>query len=463
MRYKASVFVLIVGLLLFATSSPGQSPALAPKYKTWLDEVSYISTTIEREVFQKLGSDEDRDRFIEEFWKQRDPIPATPRNEFKDEHYRRLAFADKTFGRGTPFQGRRTERGRIYVILGPPIDVERIMSSDAYPMEIWSYAGNPALGQAPFFRLLFYQKMGSGDYSLFNPGANSPKDLVANPRRVPLDRPEYPQDWDEWDAGAYQVMKERLPISAVESVFSIIPGNRGKDVRIPSSILLAEVQRYPQKKVNDDYAIAILEHRPVVEVSYSAKFIGNRTAIAVLEDPSGAPALHYVLVPDRISFDSFDEKYFAELKISIRIADPQGKTLFQQEKSHSLELRKEELKSLTTDSFQLYDSIPLIPGKWIVSLLLENAVSREFTSVEKEIDVPPAGAPRMSPLVLARKVFAGAASTGAMRAFQLGSLQLYPSVNNEFREKDRIFLVLPAPEPPSRIQGPGVRGMYPHP
>jgi len=160
----------------------------------------------------------------------------------------------------------------------------------------------------------------------------------------------------------------------------------------------------------------------------------------VLEDPSGAPALHYVLVPDRISFDSFDEKYFAELKLSIRLADPKGKTLFQQEKSHSLELRKEELKSLTSDSFQLYDSIPLIPGKWVVSLLLENAVSREFTSVEKEIEVPAAGAPRMSPLVLARKVFTGTASAGTTRAYQLGSLQLYPSVDNEFREKDRIFL-----------------------
>jgi len=79
MGQKASVFALIVGVFLSAASAPGQSQALAPKYKTWLEEVSYISTTIEREVFQKLGSDEDRDRFIEEFWKQRDPIPATPK------------------------------------------------------------------------------------------------------------------------------------------------------------------------------------------------------------------------------------------------------------------------------------------------------------------------------------------------------------------------------------------------
>jgi GWxTD domain-containing protein len=439
MRDDVPAFALVLSLLLPSIAGRGQAPALASKYKTWLEDISTITTTLEREVFQKLGSDEDRDRFIEEFWKQRDPTPGTPTNEFKDEHYRRLAFADKTFGRGTPFLGRKTERGRIYIILGPPIDVERIMSSDAYPMEIWHYTGNPALGQAPFFRLLFYQKFGGGDYSLYNPGGNSPKDLVTNPRRVPR-RPEDPIDWDEWDVGAYLVMKDRLPISVAESVFSIIPGNQGKLIRVQSSILLAEVQKYPQKRVNDDYALAILEHRPVVEVSYSARFIGNRTAIAVAEEPSGAPALHYVIVPDRISFDSYGDKYFAGLKIAIRIADRQGKTLFQQEKSHSLELHSEELKKVSADSFQLYDSIPLIPGNWVVNLLLENTVSKEFTPVEKEVEVPPAGAYRMTPIVLARKAFAGPAPAGGTRAYQLGAIQLYPSVDNVFREKDPVYV-----------------------
>jgi GWxTD domain-containing protein len=420
----------------------GQKPPLAPKYKTWLEEeVVYIVTVKEREIFQKLGTDEDRDRFMEEFWNQRDPTPDTPRNEFRDEHYRRIEFANATFGRGAPFKGWRTERGRIYIILGAPMDVEKIVSPEAYPMEIWYYQGNPAFGQAPFFRLLFYQKGGGGDYSLYNPAGNSPKDLVGNSHLKKLDPGVDPRDWDEWDAGAYhEVILTRLPQDVANSVFSLIPGNNDPLLRIPSSILLAEVQKYPQKKVNDDYAVAILEHRPTVEVSYSVRFMGNRSAMAVLEDPAGVFFLNYVLVPETISLDRFEDKYFADLRTTLRIADEQGKTLFQQEKSIPIELRKEELKVMKDSSFQLYDAVPVIPGTWTLSLLLENTASKEFTTVEKTITVPEPGKLQMSPLVLSRKFFKAAEPGALSRAYQFGPLQIYPSVNNVFQEKDRVYL-----------------------
>jgi GWxTD domain-containing protein len=189
MRKARRISVACLGLVFvigsaFASAGPllffEQKLPLAPKYKAWLaEEVVYIITTKEREIFQKLESDEDRDRFIEEFWKARDPTPGTPRNEFRDEHYRRIEFANKTFGRGLPFQGWRTQRGRIYIILGPPVDVQRFESGEIYPIELWYFQGNPALGQAPFFRLLFYKKGGGGDFELYHPLGNSPKELVA--------------------------------------------------------------------------------------------------------------------------------------------------------------------------------------------------------------------------------------------------------------------------------------------
>lgn len=440
MNKKNTAFLIACGLVWSSLWVYGQNPTPDPKYKKFLEDVGYISTTKERDVFQKLSSDEDRDRFIEEFWNQRDPTPGTPRNEFKEEHYRRIEFANKTFNKGTPFQGWRTERGRIYIILGPPIDVERIISSSAYPLELWYYAGNPALGQAPNFRLLFYQKMGAGDYYLYNPVGNSPKELVGNPRRVPLTVSD-PQDWDEWDKGAAQVLASISP-EAVNSVYSLIPGNNSPSLRLQSSILLAEAQRYPQKKVNDDYVIAILEHKPKVEVSYSVSFMGNRTAMAVFEDASGFRALHYVLVPEKISFDIYDDKYASDLKTTLRLADAQGGTLFQQEKSIPLELHQDEMKGLRSDSFQLYDSVPIIPGKWTLSVLFENTASKEFTTVEKTITVPEPGGLQLGPLVLARKVFMGAQAGGPSRAYQFGAIQIYPSVNNVFREKDRIYFFL---------------------
>jgi hypothetical protein len=135
-------------------------------------------------------------------------------------------------------------------------------------------------------RLLFYQKGGIGDYSLYNPSANSPKDLVGNPRRAEKRKP-YPDDWDETDIGAYLVLKELVSPEEANASVSLIPSSSGFLDRLPSSILLAEVQKYPQKKVNDAYVYNILEHKATVEVSYSVRFMGNRSAVSVLENPAG--------------------------------------------------------------------------------------------------------------------------------------------------------------------------------
>jgi len=115
--------ILLITLLLFPFLLYSKKKTeLPPKYKKWIEEeVVYIITPKEREVFYQLETDAQRDRFIEEFWRQRDPTPGTPRNEFKEEHYRRIEYANKWFGRGTPIPGWKTDRGRVYIILGEPI------------------------------------------------------------------------------------------------------------------------------------------------------------------------------------------------------------------------------------------------------------------------------------------------------------------------------------------------------
>src|SRR5438093_7920755 len=92
-------------------------------YKKWIEQdVVYIISPEERDVFQKLTTDEERDRFIEQFWARRDPDPTTHANEFKEEHYRRIQYANDHFHAGIP--GWRTDRGRIYIAFGPPDRIE---------------------------------------------------------------------------------------------------------------------------------------------------------------------------------------------------------------------------------------------------------------------------------------------------------------------------------------------------
>jgi GWxTD domain-containing protein len=96
---------------------------LSKPYKKWLDEdVVYIITDEERAAFRQLSNDEERDNFIEAFWQRRDPTPDTEENEYKEEHYQRIAYANEHFAAGVP--GWRTDRGRMYIVFGKPDEIE---------------------------------------------------------------------------------------------------------------------------------------------------------------------------------------------------------------------------------------------------------------------------------------------------------------------------------------------------
>jgi len=104
---------------------------LESPYRKWLNEdVAYIITEEEKDAFKRLQTDDEREQFIEQFWLRRDPTPDTDENEFKEEHYRRIAYADEHFPSGIP--GWKTDRGRIYIMYGPPDSIEDHSSGGGY-------------------------------------------------------------------------------------------------------------------------------------------------------------------------------------------------------------------------------------------------------------------------------------------------------------------------------------------
>jgi GWxTD domain-containing protein len=107
-------------------------------YRKWLTEdAAYIITNAERATFRGLQTDAERERFIEQFWERRDPTPGTVENEFKEEHYRRIAYSNENFSDGT-LPGWKTDRGRIYIVYGPPDEKESHPSATP-PFEDWRY------------------------------------------------------------------------------------------------------------------------------------------------------------------------------------------------------------------------------------------------------------------------------------------------------------------------------------
>jgi GWxTD domain-containing protein len=437
MKWKHSIaLLLIVVFALPLKLLPNQNLKLDKKYETWIkEEVIYIITPAENEVFYKLETDKDRDLFIEEFWHQRDPTPETPRNEFREEHYRRVEYTNKKFGRGTPIKGWRTDRGRFYIKLGNPEFVEKYMDGDIHPIEIWYYSSSPKFTRSPFFRLLFFQRHGAGEFELYNPILDGPASLVTylgkKMRRV-----------DELlspDARALKIIEIEVSPFLANAAVSARPGDKNASA-LESQMIVGEAETIPQKKVDDSYAYEFLEHKAIVEVNYSVNYMGNKSRVNIIQDQSGFFFVNYILVPETLSVDFFKDKYFTHLKTSVRVTDGEGKTIFQGERNIPIELRKEELKIIKKNSFQILDSFPLIPGNYTFNLLLENMVSKEFTSLEKKISVPVGNGLQMSSLVLARKINRDLPPSEENTAFQVGNLKIYPSVNNTFLKNDRLYL-----------------------
>ena len=133
---------------------------LSRPYKKWLDEdVVWIITDEERAAFRQLSNDEERDNFIEAFWQRRDPTPDTEENEYKEEHYQRIAYANEHFAAGVP--GWKTDRGRMYIVFGKPDEIDSHPSGGTYerpmeegggetstfPFEDWRYRYIEGIGQ----------------------------------------------------------------------------------------------------------------------------------------------------------------------------------------------------------------------------------------------------------------------------------------------------------------------------
>ena len=152
-------------------------PELKEAYKKWINnDVAYIITKEEKRAFNALVTDEERENFIENFWRRRDPNPDTEENEYREEYYERIAYANEHFASGIP--GWRTDRGRIYIAWGKPDSVESHPSGGAYdrpvyegggqtttyPFEVWFYRHLEDVGDG--LEIEFVDPTGTGEYRL---------------------------------------------------------------------------------------------------------------------------------------------------------------------------------------------------------------------------------------------------------------------------------------------------------
>lgn len=430
--WMSSLFLAAVVCFLCGDSMDSKN--LPERHKKWLEEeVVYIITALEKEVFLKLESDRERDRFIEAFWKQRDPTPGSPENEFKTEHYRRINYANHYFGRSTPKPGWKTDRGEIYIILGAPNDIARYEGgTQVYNTEVWFYQGLTKYGLPPGFNLIFFQQGGTGEYILYSPLQHGPQALMTS----------YWGDQTNYLA-AYQHLMEFEPELAEVSL-SLIPGERNLALDRPtmsSDILIQRVFTTPSREIKEKYAEKFLALKDIVEVEYSANYIDSDAVVEIMKDPSGMYFVHYAIEPERLSVNQYENKFYTTLKLNGTVSDMEGKQIHQFEKEIALNFDEAQIREIRQRPLSIRDSFPIIPGSYKLLVLIKNVVSKEFASFERDLFIPgQQDAIQMTSFIMGYSMEKKALEKGLLRPFQIGTNQLYFQANRTFVQQDKLVL-----------------------
>ena len=392
--------VLLLTGVLFATSVKD----LPPRYRTWLqDEVCYIINDEEKQAFLALPNDEARDKFIEHFWQLRNPTPGAPGNPYKDEIYKRIAYAKQYLN------GVHTAMGQVYITLGEPKQRAKYYGrSEVRPMEIWFY-DNANRALPPFFYVLFFDKNGNGDMKLYSPYMDGPAKLATSVMSV------------NDNASAIKAIDRAMGREVARTTLSLVP-DEPVNINDPRPSLQSDVMLgIITNLANHPYTKDELKQRRLLEETTSRVVLADEflDVLAVpLRDSVGNPNLHYLLRlrnPGDFAVQRADDKVSFNVECAASVFDAQNHLIYRQEKKVAKYLEKDELDRLKQSSFGYEGWLPLEPGKYRVDFLLSNKVTKTAYRATREIVVPrtPANGLLLSDVV----AFAGAEGVGAGREY----------------------------------------------
>ncbi|MGE5343822.1 MAG: GWxTD domain-containing protein [Candidatus Omnitrophota bacterium] len=367
---------LILGCVLLA-SAPTELP-----WTRWLRDVDVIMTGLERSVAKKLKTEEERTRFQELFWKARNPDPQSPVNAFQVEFYQRLNHAREFLN------GPDSDRGRLYLLLGPPDNRSNFVGSEtSVDCELWSYEAKDKPGLPPFMNLVFFKPRNMGDYQLYQPGIHHPKDLLS------------PQFHDRISGleQAYRYLKQNSSELAGASL-SIIPseGNLATGLSASSPALLSRIYSLPETEAAAGYVKRFLSPRGTVEVTHSTQAI-HGYGYGTVTWNKGMPFVHYALMPDALTFKAGSGgSYTARISLGISIEDLKGRIIYQQSKDIDLNVDAKKKKAIDAQHMVFRDFIPIIPGDFNIVATFINQTTREFFLSEEKVTVSP---DRLTPVI----------------------------------------------------------------
>lgn len=379
------LLALVLPAVLLASPPPQAARELPEKYRAWVEkEVVYIISDRERKAFLNLESVGEWDVLIEAFWRRRDPDPLTPTNEFKDEHYRRLAYANGQLGRESAVPGWMTDRGKMYIILGEPRDRESFLAVPfLYASEVWFYPPDRDKG-LPALNLLFFRDGFAASYRLFNHGLDGPGTLMPGERF----------DGESYRLDAYRMLQEISPELAHATITmragqgayaGIVQSARSA---LDTQVLLSDIQLSAYRRVDTRYVDAAMEARGLVESEYLFNYVPSYGIANVLPGPANSSFVHYSieLEPQHLTLAKDDNAYYTSFELQGEVISENGEeVVLQFSKEPYLQLTESQLQEVKHRPFAYQNMFALVSGEYRLRLVLKNRARSEYTVFETSL------------------------------------------------------------------------------
>jgi GWxTD domain-containing protein len=411
---------------------------LETPYRKWLNEdVAYIITDEERAAFKRLQTDEEREQFIEQFWLRRDPTPDTVENEFKEEHYRRIAYANEHYASGIP--GWKADRGRIYIMYGPADEIESHPSggtyerppeegggtTSTYPFEKWRYRYIEDVGSDIIIE--FVDPTMSGEYRMtMDPSEKDALLYVPNAGLTLMEQMGMASKTDRFN---------NTDGTHLGSSFGGTPASMNEFERLER---FAKLQKPPAVKFKD------LEAQVNSKITFNILPLKLRADYIPLTEST-------VLTSITVQFDNKDLNFQAKEGVQKAVVNVYGRitTMSRRvvqvfEEAVTVDSPPSMLQEFTKRQSIYQKSIPLKPGMYRLNVVAKDVIGGNMNNYEVALQVPYVDSDKLgaSSLILADMIEKVPTKSIGAGQFVIGDSKVRPRLNDTFKREEKMGIYI---------------------
>ncbi len=403
-------------------------------YRKWMNEdVGYIITDEERKSFSRLSTDEERQQFVEQFWLRRDPTPDTEENEFKEEHYRRIAYANEHYASGIP--GWKTDRGRIYITFGPPDETESHPSGGTYERPIEEGGGSTSTYPFEKWRYRYIDGIGNDvNIEFVDP-------TMTGEYRMTMDPSE--KDALLYVPGAGLTMYEQMGMSSKTDRFNRTDGTHLGTGNQPLSHNMNQFERLEQfAKLQKPPSIKFKDLEALVQSTVRFNTLPMKVQANFIRVTDST-----IIVPITIQFERKDLQYQqkdnvsrATVNIYARISSLSRRPVNVFEDVVSVEVPTDLLGKAMAGSSIYQKAVPLAPGMYRLNIVAKDIVGGNTNSYEMALTVPHFSEEKLaaSSLMLADTIEKVATRSIGSGQFVIGDTKVRPRLNDTFERGEKL-------------------------